>query len=105
LRKINLSLRSSAALIPPLGPHYCPPRSIHVAIQRPRRSIQKWCPAITMAIQRFTNTVKVSLMCSQQIQLWLMTHPYVNIKRHDSSRQAVQIISAIIQECCSKQPI
>jgi len=38
-----LSLCSPATLIPPLGAHYCPPRSIHVAIQCPRRSIQKWC--------------------------------------------------------------
>jgi len=41
LHKINLSLRSPAALITHLGRHYCPPRSIHVAIQCPRRSIQK----------------------------------------------------------------
>jgi len=59
-----LSPRSPAALIPPPGPHYCSSRSIHVAIQCPRRSIQKWCPAIAKDIQRFTNTFKVSSMCS-----------------------------------------
>jgi len=105
LHKINLSLRSPAALIPPLGPHYCLSRSIHVAIQCPRRSIQKWCQAITKAMQRFANAFKVSSMCSKKIRLWLMTHHYVNIRRHDSSRQAVQIIRAIIQEYCSRQPI
>jgi len=34
-----------------------------------------------------------------------MTYPYVNVKMHDSSQQVVQIIRAIIQECCSRQPI
>jgi len=56
--------------------------NVHIALQGPRRTIQKRCLVITKAIQRVNTQFSYALSR-------LMTHHHVNIKSNDSTLHAM----------------